>query len=332
MKEIYYPEFEMRSRTMVYQTILLKEQMNFIVPRSYDEELSDNFKKIESIGVFKKYRVEENYRIIEEASDRFINFVERMIEYEKIPNNFFVPKKDDYLIVSQKMPYDFPDRIQKLAFGKKVSKGIIMNKEFAKLYMNYLTDEIVDKQQYVKTTNVSNENQIQQTLSRLYDANLNSNELIRSELSNLVFSMIIPNELYKYSLEDIIKIRNDESYKKALLDFNSLLCKMMDELGENEKPADLRMFQWYDSKIDEYRIIMGEEIQSVLGKITLSSIPIILGCLTSDIPISLAAGGLSAAGIYGIDIHSKKNSYSFTEKAATRKVVNRIRNYKNIIC
>lgn len=325
MKEIYYPEFEMRSKTMIYQTILLKEQMNFIVPSYFDNVMSKDFNKVENIDVFKKYRVEENYRVIENASRNFIDFIERIIEREQLRNLVFTPEVDDYLIVSQKMPYDFPDKIGELAFGIKEDNGIRMNKNFAKLYMNYLTDEIVGVEKYVKTTNVYNDNQIQNMLMKLYDLSENNNRLIRTSVQEIVFSMIVPSEMYRYSIEDIINIRRNPSYGKAVIEFNKLLENMILRFSQDKQPLDLRLFQEYDNKIEEYRTIMGDEIQSVLGRAGLISIPIVLGCLTSNIPLSLSVGLGAEVGTRFLETKKNKSEYTFTEKAATRKIINRIR-------
>lgn len=324
MKEIYYPEFEMRSSTMLYQTILLKEQMNFIIPNSYDREISRNFRKVEEIGVFKRYRVEENYGIIEKASSNFLSFIERIIEYEKLNNIVFTPKSDDYIIVSEKTPYDFPKKVSEIAFGTKENNGIRMNKNFAELYMNYLTDEIVDAENYAKTTNFSSERTVQSLLMRLYNLS-EDNILIRTRVQELVYSMMIPSDIYKYRIEDIIEIRTSPNYEKAVIKFNEVIEKSILNFGENNQPLDMNLFREYDNKIEECRYIMGDEIKKVLGKVVFKSIPIVLGCLTSNIPAALAAEFVSDASLSFIKAKREKTEYTFTERAATRKIINRIR-------
>lgn len=329
VKEIYFPDFEMKSRVMMYQSILLKERIEFIVPYNYRGNLSRIFREIEDIGVFGTYEIGNNYRAIENGSVKFKRFMEEYnyaLETKNIPN-VFEDHDNDYLIVSEKMPYSFPNKIEEIVFGEVTNEGIKMNKKIAQLYMNFLTDEIVSEGNYIKTTNKQNENDIQDMLKVLYPICEGSRVLKKNHMEEIIFSMVIPDEVYKYDIEKVISLRADKDYREALSGFNKLVEKMTN-IEEQRTPLDLRYFQQYDNKIEEIRFLMKGGIYRVFGEVPLVILPVIAGGIIGGTAGVLLGSSISLLSHYGLEhINSKRSieKYSTSDIAATRRVMNYIR-------
>lgn len=330
MKEIYFPDFEIKSRVMMYQSILLKERVEFIVPNNYRGQLSRTFKEIEDIGVFGTYEIGNNYQVIEKGSARFKIFMENynsQLERNRI-SNVFKELNNDYLIVNEKMPYHFPNEIKELVFGERTNKGIRMNRKIAQLYMNFLTDEIVSVENYIKTTNKQNENDIQKMLKVLYPICEGSLVLTKNDIEEIIFSMVIPEKVYSYDIKKVISLREDRDYSKALSGFNNLVEEMI-TLCDQRIPLDLRYFQQYDNKIEEFRSLMKDGIHRVLGEVPLVVLPVIAGGILGGTIGMILGSSTSLLSHYGLKYLDNKKSvekYSTSDIAATRRVMNYIRN------
>lgn len=313
----------------MYQSILLKERVEFIVPYNYRGELSKTFREIEDIGVFGTYEIGNNYRAIKNGSFKFRRFMEEYnyaLESKNIPN-VFEDHDNDYLIVSEKMPYSFPNEIEGIVFGEATNRGIKMNRKIAQLYMNFLTDEIVSDENYIKTTNKQNENDIQDMLKVLYPICEGVGVLKKKHMEEIIFSMVIPDKVYEYDIEKVISLRADKDYIEALSGFNKLVEKMTNMEGQR-LPLDLRYFQQYDNKIEEIRFLMKDGIHRVFGEVPLVILPVIAGGIIGGTEGILLGSGISLLSHYGLKHIDNKRSiekYSTSDIAATRRVMNYIR-------
>ena len=170
---VYFPYFEPANEEWLKFSLLYLDEFQPIIPYSRNSEVSDNYKRIMSeTDLIKPYSPEYSH-----GDTAGIKTIEELEKILTSPNNYthvlgsgkFFEKwknqeKWDYLVYEEKYSYRFKNYCLEKHLGKKVSKGLMLHRDVAYIFMKYLAQEIAyttnssiitDSQDFEKYANFS---------------------------------------------------------------------------------------------------------------------------------------------------------------------------------
>lgn len=239
---LYYPGIEIKNESWLKFALIYFETLNFIVPTSQKNNLSDLTKKIKNeSNLYHEIKIEDSYK--KKATEITIEISKDILEnpqrYEKILKISQIRSKlknkntHDFLLYGEKYPDDFYD----YCYSKKIltpdSKGIYINETLGNLYMTIFANEISKNKEIDMITDNKNMYKVMPLINSL-SLNSNTHDDIENIIKDNKIDLPLPANLDTFEIDEIIKIRNSNGYMEALKGFhNTLNTYLKDNVNDN---------------------------------------------------------------------------------------------------
>ena len=337
MHELYYPEFEVPSTRWIKLALLTKEKVSTIVPYHYQAEVSPGFRTImEETDLFSYQDIAvENYSAVAESTELMISLMSDMLNRNINHRDLFIHKLEsrlrnasefEYELVSPKLSAGIVDYAIDKGFGFRGDQdrySLHTSKEFAYLYMNFLTDKIVanSEEKIYKTTSISKERTIQVLLSCLSNLRSNEEKIKKMEYTDIAISNLIPVNINELTYRQIINIRNNPRYRDNINSFTNIIEQLVDrQLSLSE--FDVKLFnQHLEELMNERNDIIAEVLGLRALQVAASYITISLDNHLVELASTLGFGALESR--YQRRISRLK--YATDELSQARKIINNLR-------
>ncbi len=331
MKELYYPNFEIKNEKWLKYSLLYKENIHSIVPYEIESRyFSDLYNYINNeTDLLHKYA--PMWDEIEKTSREFIVVLENIL---KKPQNYFSISKTTssrvlaekwsnnkyYTLFSGKYSFGIEDFLLDNNLADRVFEGVKIHNDIALIFMGALSENIARKEGFTLTT----DEKAYKNLSQLYNNMWDRENTIESYLGyEAKIMQKIPLRLEDISIKQIIQLRNSDGYKELLKAYNRTLNQFITNLDKGE---DFK----FDNYLDDLRIINTDlvgQISSLLGATIGMSMTLIGTDIGNEIikNMGIVSGTLSMIGA-GVSMQTNINQYAFADRVKVNKFINKIEN------
>lgn len=270
MKEIYFPEFQIRDESYLKLALLYKESISPIIPSHYEKRLPDVhgirahtnlFKNIDLLSVKEK-------RAIELTGQEIIFLLQMATEQPdlfRIREDF--PGHDNtnktlleylrastwsYRLVEEKVNWPLWDYIKQEGLGKEGAKEIEVSPLMGYLYMNRLAANLSDTlgNDYILSSVDKNYRHYQEVLNAI-QFRITPDYLFpqkEQQLKRRVLTQLLPKNLHEIPMASFVALRGQESYVKDLIEYNAGLDAYIMSTEENGVGSEdlLRRVRYYE--------------------------------------------------------------------------------------
>lgn len=268
-KLIYYPSFDVKSKNWLKFALLYLDEIRPIIPKTGDLFRGSTMQSIiHNTELIKPYRPEDNYEIVQIASNNAMDLFEKILER---PGNYIQGYRRNSLLRENVFLSDFTDKSNQnyLLFNEKLSNsfaeyciernlahrnendfGLYTSKKVSHIYMSFLADEISNKSGLSSVTDHRFYNRI--ILNKTKEEHLKK----KLKIVERTISLIIPEKLENIDINEIIKLRSDSKFNDLRKIYAKEITEYLEKNEQNENNYILNHAEIFDSHNEYIRFAL----------------------------------------------------------------------------
>lgn len=248
-KLLYYPSFFIQDEGWLKFALLYMSDISTIVPDGAESHLTEVHNKVlKHTDLLSKYnpdyeeKIDATRKVLEKIDSELNGVFSRYTfsrHRESLVETWRNPNFQNFELFSSKFSYQLETYCLENGFAQKTKNGIRVNEEIGNRFMAILADEIASRKNMSIITDIK-DHKSKKTLIRnpYYSMRLaQTNKAVRDFIE-----LKIPMNLEEIQLEDIINLRNKESYQQKLKEFQQLVDMLINQsnyqINENT-PLDI---------------------------------------------------------------------------------------------
>ncbi|MGE7841414.1 hypothetical protein ACQKNX_11525 [Lysinibacillus sp. NPDC093712] len=247
---LYYPSFFIQDESWLKFALLYMTEINTIVPEDADIQLTQVHQTIlRETDLLVSYRPNFDERIettkmaLTKIDSELNSVFAKASKRDRIDYGLYEtwrnPNLQNFELFSSKFSYQLETYCLENGFAQRTENGVIIHEDIGNLYMSILADEIANKNDMSIITDMKDH----KNKKRIVRSPYYSKRIIQTSNSIKKFiELKIPMKIEDIQLEDIIKLRNTQSYQQKLKEFQKLVDVMINQpnykVNENT-PSDI---------------------------------------------------------------------------------------------
>lgn len=235
---LYYPSFFIEDEEWLKFALLYLKNVNTIVPEDADVQLSAVHRYLQETHFIDSYRpkygeIDSATRIVLERLDKRIrNPINNYRGFSKgynRPNDFEIwrtVENQNFELFRSKFSNELEDFCKENGFAKETRNGVLIPDDIGNEYMSILANEIAKENNMDVITDLK-DHKAQNTIISNPQRMFRKQEEVNAVRGYIKLN--IPKGLKEIPLEEIIQLRNSQSYKRKLLEFQRSLDNLINQ-------------------------------------------------------------------------------------------------------
>lgn len=260
---LYYPGFEIEDQRWLKFALLYLERVSTIVPLGGDQYVSRQYEDIENkTNLLKRCRPElvESQKSSVEAIEVIEKYFRDPIKYFRILGridvvNYWRNSSNQNLeLFFSKFSYDFERFCLDSGLAHRTDNGIRLPHQIGLIYMAILAHNIGERRNNSIISDIKEHNMISTVNQNTWRYNKRFNEL---KAVKKIIELNLPRNIDSISIDEVIELRNKQSYQKKLTAFRQAVTKLNDD---NDGYLNESNFRNIISEIEEAKSDLTDEV------------------------------------------------------------------------